>query len=175
MNIQIKKFFICTIVALIIGCTNGTKEQLKYGILAGAESQHRTAVALVGLRYVGLIELLQANQEEKVKEELDWFIDTIIMEIAYSEKNAEPIPKYVLEELTHIIEDANLGKPITPPEFGLRKLAEYRKNNPRIHKIKLSKESIILIDKFINKYTGPKVKSIVDKYLELLKRSITNQ
>lgn len=147
-------------------CKKSNQEILKYGILTGADYQHRNAVALTGLRYVGLAELFQTNQVEKIKEELDWFIDMMIMEIAYSEKNIEPTPDYVKEELIHIIENVNLGKPVTPPEFGLKRLAKYRKNNPRIHKNELSKESISLIDEFVNKYTGHEVKTIIDKYLE---------
>lgn len=172
---RIRSFLIYFVTFLIIGCScvESSRKDLTYGIQSGLDYQHRRAVSISGMRLVYISELIQSKQTEIAIEQLDWYIDSMILEIAYAEKNCVTTPEKVNRELIKIVKKANPGNPIAPPELGLRKLAEYRKKYPRIHGEYLAEEDILLINKFIRKYTSPEVKKIIDKYFELNRSSIT--
>ena len=98
---------------------------------------------LSAARYTQILADLEAGRIEETKKDLDWWLDQEIMDLALLE---ESYPQGQWGEVP-VDRDSELkAKTI------YRKIAQYRKNHPRLHSVPLEPELIKLIDAFVAKY-----------------------
>jgi hypothetical protein len=137
--------FITTFVAsagLVIcsGCASVAKTKDERP--AAARQLQHTAMMSAG-RYTQILDGLEAGKIEETKKNLDWWLDQEIMDLALLE---ESYPQGQWGEVT-VDRDSELKA-----KAFYRKIAQYRKNHPRLHSVPLEPAQRRLIDAFVEKY-----------------------
>jgi len=129
--------------------------------MAGAEYQYQKAMSLTLLRFISILENTENSKSEKMKEDVDYWIDLGIVELSFQEDEnvSKKLPIELQNEINKIKHDLNANQPEIPSyELIYRNIARYRKDHPRIHSIPLDEKQKELIDRFIEKYNGDKTK-----------------
>ena len=116
--------------------------------LSGAAWQHERSTLLTLGRFISIFELIDSQNSLKAKEDIDWWVDLLILELATPpDKKLKNIIDKLQGELNN---NNNVPEVLYPVTY--RKVAQYRLNNQRIHKVPIDEESIEIINNFVAKY-----------------------
>lgn len=94
-------------------------------------------------RFIQILDALNAGTTDHAKKDLDWWLDSAILELAALE---ESDPKEAWGENT-----MNRDTGLKVKSF-YKRIAQYRKNQPRLHSVPLDPAQQRLIDAFVEKY-----------------------
>ena len=156
MKFKFTLIITCLLVySSILGCSSKGSDYTKDAFLAGAEYQHKKATSLTLLRYISIIEDTENSKTNKIREDVDYWIDLGIIELNFQEnaKASKKLPSELQNEINKIKKDLNTNQPDAPSDELINsKIAKYRKEHPRIHSIPLDEKQKKLIDNFVKKY-----------------------
>ena len=142
---------------LLIGCTLCNKN-CKYSeeiFLEGGRYQHQKAVSLTLLRFISIFKQLKKGEDEELKKNIDWWIDSMILELNMHEDEFRTniLPEELEQDIREIKKNLESEQPDIPSyEYLYKQFAKYRRDYPRIHTIPLGEKEIEVINNFVKKY-----------------------
>jgi hypothetical protein len=111
---------------------------------ADCSLQVQNSVTLSSMRYISIIKSIQDGDTNQAVEDMDWWVDMAIIELNY------------LEEKHPNIHFSEVNVPNTDGVLQMKtlykKIAKYRNEHPRLHKIPLNSHESKAIESFVEKY-----------------------
>ena len=104
--------------------------------------QLQNSVVLSASRYTAILRALEAGDLEEIRKDLDWWIDQAILELVFLE---ERYPHGDWDAVR--LQDSPLGMGSV-----YRRLAQFRRDHPRLHSVPLEPERLKQIELFTQKY-----------------------
>lgn len=152
MKTKITRTILSITFLVLTGCSLHSEElsSPKDLFFSGAEYQHEKDVIITILRYMHLYSIIDPNDIE-VKKELDWYIDLMIMELESNQSSQIKLPHKIQSEIDSVKNFSLDNSGTLTIKSICKRIAEFRKNNPRVHTNTLGNEEKRLIESFINR------------------------
>ncbi len=131
---------VCAVIFVSAGCTSVAKPKSADSV---RDLQLQKSVTLAAGRFSQILDALQAGKTDQAKKDLDWWLDSAILELSALE---ERDPQEAWGEIA-MDSDSELKM-----KTFYKRIAQYRKSHPRLHSVPLDSAEQKRIDAFVEKY-----------------------